>query len=295
MIIGGNKERVIANIRQAAESRDYHAKVEVDDPQLTAEQRSALVEKYLRRRSSAAYHIKNRAARTIVDAVTRSQNRSTEIVGLENIRGITGGAIITSNHFDPLDNTVIRTLAKRTGRKRLYVVSQETNLAMTGLIGFLMNYTDIIPISPSAKYMQDSFPGILKSLLDNGQFVLIYPEQEMWFRYRKPRPPKRGAYYYAAKLGVPVISCFVEMRDEERLDNEAFHKVKNILHVLPVVAPDLNKSARENSIRMMEQDYKQKKEAYEAAYGEKLSYAFQDSDIAGWIPHSCNISAEKKG
>ncbi len=33
---------------------------------------------------------------------------------------------------------------------------------------------------------------------------------------------------------------------------------------------------------MMKKDYKQKKEAYEKAYGKPLEYAFEPSDIAGW-------------
>ncbi|MEE1524319.1 MAG: 1-acyl-sn-glycerol-3-phosphate acyltransferase, partial [Lacticaseibacillus paracasei] len=39
-----------------------------------------------------------------------------------------------------------------------------------------------------------------------------------------------------------------------------------------------------NSFQMMQRDYAQKRQAYEAAYGKPLTYAFSDQDIAGWDP-----------
>ncbi|WMJ87240.1 hypothetical protein [Anaerocolumna sp. MB42-C2] len=105
----------------------------------------------------------------------------------------------------------------------------------------------------------------------------------MWFNYRKPRPLKRGAYYYAAANQVPIISCFVEIHDIRQKDNEQFYKTEYIMHVLKPIYPDNSKDIRENSLRMMETDYRQKREAYESAYGKKLYYEFGKDDIAGWI------------
>ena len=104
----------------------------------------------------------------------------------------------------------------------------------------------------------------------------------MWFNYRKPRPAKRGTYYFAARLNVPVISCFIEMQDLPEMDNEEFHKVKFIVHVLDVLYPDPEKTDRENSIEMCEKDYALKRAAYEKAYGKPLDYTFESVDIAGW-------------
>ena len=64
--------------------------------------------------------------------------------------------------------------------------------------------------------MKHDFSDILEEKLNKKQFILIYPEQEMWFNYKKPRPPKPGAYYYAAKNNVQIISCFVEMIDTHK-------------------------------------------------------------------------------
>lgn len=283
MIIGDKREQVIDNISTAAENGDFHIKVEVNDPVLTHEESTRIIEDYLDKSDTLSFKAKSYVARKIANLLTRSLNKNTEITGLENIEGLTGGAIITSNHFSPLDNTAVRHLTRKLGKKRINIVSQETNLAMPGIVGFLMNYADIIPIADNKHYMHRDFMSILSDLLQRDEYVLIYPEQEMWFNYRKPRPLKRGAYYYAAKLQVPVVSCFVEMQNLPEVDTEGFYKVKFIVHILPTIYPDKNKTVKENSIEMCRLDYEQKKQAYEKAYGKPLVYTFEEDDIAGWM------------
>lgn len=284
MIIGNNKDLVIKNIQKAVDEGKYNSKVEVDDPNLTEEQKDAIIQKYLKSRKKIKYKFNNKIARGIVNSATSIENKDTEIVGLENIKDIKTGAIITCNHFNPLDNTIIRKFVKKAGKKKFYIVVQETNLAMPGFIGFMMNYTDTIPISSTnLSYMKKEFPGIIKEKLEKKNFILIYPEQEMWFNYKKPRTFKPGAYFYAAKNHVPVISCFVEMINTKEKETEEFYKVKYVLHVLPPIYPDKNKRTKQNTVEMMQKDYEQKKAAYERAYGKKLEYNFEKEDIAGLI------------
>lgn len=282
MIIGDNREAVIANIAGAAESGAFYSKVEMNDPVLTPEQGKAIVNGYLNGRKKPVFRCKTFMARRMANAATRLLNRDTEIVGYEKAAAVTGGAILTCNHFSPLDNTVVRCLTRKLGKKRINIISQQSNFAMTGPIGFLMNYADTIPLSDEYHYLLRQLPDILEELVKKDEFVLIYPEQEMWFNYRKPRPPRKGAYHFAAKLQVPVISCFVEMQDEKEMDTANFHKVRYTLHILDVLYPDPQKSVRENSAALCEKDYALKKEAYERIYGKPLSYAFEPSDIAGW-------------
>lgn len=154
---------------------------------------------------------------------------------------------------------------------------------MKGMFGFLMNYADILPISLDHHYLCNHFEPMLKDALAAGDFVLIYPEEEMWFHYRKPRPPKPGAYYYAAKLGVPIVSCFTEIRDLPEPDEKGFRQVEYTLHILEPIFPDPEKSLRENKLAMSSRDYLQKKAAYEAIYQKELDYTFRPDDIAGWI------------
>ena len=80
--------------------------------------------------------------------------------------------------------------------------------------------------------MRHDFVDLLRQVVEQKDYILIYPEQEMWFNYRKPRPCKRGAYYYASKLGVPVISCFTEVQDLDTMDDDHFKNVQYTLHIL---------------------------------------------------------------
>lgn len=284
MFIGGSKKAVVENIKAAAEAQKFYEKVEVGDPELSEEQKSKLMKRFLFIHKTPAYSFNNWLARCVTDTVSRRENKGTEYTGLENISDIRTGAVITSNHFNPMENTAVREAMKKVGKKRMYVVCQETNYAMKGWVGFLMNYMDTVPIWKSdMEYMRHDFESMVGRLLKKKQFLLIYPEQEMWFNYRKPRPPKRGAYYYAAKYQVPVISCFVEIRDLAEKENEEFYKTRYIVHILPVIYPEADLNVRESSIRMMRKDYEQKKEAYERIYGKTLSYEFENTDIAGWI------------
>ncbi len=274
----------IANIKLQVEKGEFNGKVEEGDPSIPEEERKALLTGYVEGKKTVKGKLCNYTARSLMWVGTKLFNASTIFEGMENLEGFEGGAIITSNHFNPMDNSIVRQAIFKALHEGIYIVSQETNFAMTGFLGFFMNYADTIPVSGSLEYMQKYFNPTIAQLLKQGRKILIYPEQEMWINYRKPRPLKRGAYYYASLNMVPVISCFVEMQTLDKKSTDDFYRNRYIMHILPVIRPDPEKSVRENSRRMMETDYEQKKEAYEKAYGKELTYDFEPWDIAGWIP-----------
>lgn len=283
MIMGNDRLKVIENIKEFAQSGQFHNKVELNDPVLTSEENKILTDEFIENRKTLSFKVKTFLAVSLQQIATRIINKETKIIGFDKIPKDLKGVIITSNHFGPLENTVIRHLANKMKRKKLAIISQTTNFKMTGFLGFLMNYANTIPIYPEPRYLVKNFLFVLKDkLINKEEAVLLYPEQEMWFNYRKPRPPKNGAYFYAAKLNVPIISCFVEMIDQDKDDNEDFKKVTYVLHVLDVLYPDKDKTVKENMEEMAEKDYQLKKERYEKVYFKPLKYDFQSSDIAGW-------------
>ncbi len=282
MIVGKNREDVIKNIKAAAESGNFYAKVETDDAVLSAAEARAVAANFMARKDTIPFRIKAFFARRAAKLFTRALNRRTEIVFDGGVPDLSHGVFITSNHFSPIENTIVRHLTIKCRAKKLSIVTQVTNLCMTGPLGFLMNYADTVPIFEDAHYLNREFLCVLEERLKKGEPVLIYPEQEMWFNYKKPRPPKRGVYYFAAKLGVPVVCCFVEMKTLPKLERKNFHKVKYIIHVLGTLAPDPDKTVKENSIIMCGQDMALKTAAYERAYGKPLDYTFSPDDIAGW-------------
>lgn len=282
MILGANRPAVIENIKKNITDGNLNAKGELDDPIVSEEEKKALLNHFIERQGTFSQLNDATVARSVIKYYTKMVNAKTKIIGLEKIKDIYGGAIITSNHFNQLDNTVIKKMIQMKDNKRVYTIIQDTNLAMDGFFGFLMNNGDNIPVSDDFDYMRHAFIEQLQKVIQQKDYLLIYPEQEMWFNYRKPRPGKRGAYYYASKLNVPIISCFTQIDDLDTMDDENFRNVQYTIHVLDPIYPDPNLSDRKNSIIMQQIDYEQKKAAYEKAYGKPLVYDFSYADIAGY-------------
>lgn len=287
MIFGDNREAVIKNIQKAANKRDFTAKAEIGDPQMTLDERLKLVNDYWKNRKSFSSKINNQIGHAMLTTFAKTLAGSTEFKGLENLNNLPiGGAIVTANHFNQIDSLSIKLLANKM-HHQLSIVIEDTNLMLPGFFRYLMNYVGTIPLVQSASYIGNVFPKHLSNALAKNNWVLIYPEQEMWWNYRKPRKLQRGAYYFAAKQNVPVISLFIEIRDLPKIEKKDsnFYETKYIVHVLQPIFPDVSLSANENAHKMMEQDYQQKVAAYEKIYGKKLNYDFTDWDIAGWRGH----------
>lgn len=284
MIIGGSKKEVINNIKTNIENNELNKKVEIKDPNLSEEEINNCINKFYRNKKSPIYFIKNKIANKTVKKIAKEIYPNIDIIGLEKLENVdlTNGAIITSNHFNPLDSYNIRKIVEEKLHKKLYIVVQDTNLSMPGFLGFLFNNIEVIPLSKSPNYIIKKFVPELKKILSKGNIVLIYPEEEMWFNYRLPRPCKRGAYQFAHELDVPVISCFVKIIDTDITDNNEFNIVKYRVIINKVIYPEANESIKSDSIKMAEVDYEARKKAYENAYNKKLKYEFDINDIAGW-------------
>ena len=284
MIIGGSKKEVINNIKKNIENNELNKKVEIGDPNLSEDEIQKYINDFYRNKKKLSYFFKNKIANKTVKKISKELYPDIKINGLEklDLADLSNGAIITSNHFNPLDSYNIRKIVEEKLHKKLYIVVQDTNLAMPGFLGFLFNNIEVIPLSKSTNYIIKKFVTELKKILSKGDFILIYPEEEMWFNYRLPRPCKRGAYQFAHELDVPVISCFVKMIDTDKTDNDEFNKVKYEVSINKVIYPEAGESVKSDSRKMAEVDYEARKKAYEDAYNKKLNYEFDISDIAGW-------------
>lgn len=285
MIIGEHRRQVVENIRKNVQARHFNAKAEVDDPVLTREQRIKLVNDFWAQSEKFSHKFTNLMTRAFFGAGTLILTANQKIGSAKKVKKVPN-AVVTSNHFNQFDSLPIKRLAMK-AHKRLYFVIEDTNLMLPSWIGFLMHNVDSIPITQSVRYLGREFPKHIANVFSKkNRWILIYPEQEMWFNYRKPRPLQKGAYYYAAKMNMPIISCFVELQDKNGLEpgHPDFHTTRKILHILPTIYPNERLSVDENARRMRDIDYQQKKQAYEKAYGKKLNYNFSYDDIAGYIP-----------
>lgn len=282
MIIGGDKSKTIINIQKNIRAGELNKKAEPGDPKLTDEEVERLLARHERYHNDKFLSfVGSRPAFAMVEAIWLMHRGVTSFEGLEKLDKIKGGAIVTCNHFNPIDSIFARATIRKKFGKTPYIVIQETNLAMPGTIGYLMNNLKMVPLVKAPNYILKKFVPRVKKLVKAGEFVQIYPEEEMWFNYRKPRPCKRGTYLFAAQVGAPIIPIFVQMEDLDKDDNEQFKKLRYVVHVLDPIYPDKKKSARENSIWMAEKDYEQRVACYKKCYGKKLDYKYSKWDIAG--------------
>lgn len=225
---------------------------------------------YLQARPSN--RIKSFFARRLADLLLLHCGRDLRITleGTENLLALPrdGGAILTSNHFSKFESLCVQKAAKKVpGRHRFWRVIKGNNVFIPGLIGFLMRHCDTLPLSTNLR-TQRLFAESLTQILHAGGLVLIYPEQAMWWNYRKPRPHKPGAYFYAAKNNVPIVPLFVTMQDQPgRTDAAGFPKQAYTVHILPPIYPDPTKSLRENEQAMMQKNQELCTETYTKVYG----------------------------
>lgn len=275
---------VIENIRKAIEENNLNAKVEEGDPVVSKSDREKVILNYDTKKKKIKNKLEYYFARSLTDSIAKSVNKDTKIIGLENIQNIDSGAIITCNHFSKVDNTIVRYMLKKINKtKNFGIIVQESNFFMPGIIGWLIRNNKTIPLSLDHKYMSSNFIPTIEEMLENKSFILIYPEEEMWFNYKKPRPPKPGAYHYAVKYNVPIIPCFIQIEDTDEYEDNGFRKSRYIMHIMPPIYPDKDKDFRENKAQMREKDYEVKKQVYEKVYGKKLDYTFNPKeDIAGF-------------
>lgn len=281
-----NQERlqVIENIKNAANNREFDKKVELNDPVITEKLRQERIVNFDILRKNPINKIKRKIARNIALNYAEMFNNDTEIIGLENLESVKGGAIITSNHFSVKDSTMIFHTLKQIGKQnKLNIIVEEENILMEGHFGFILNNCGTIPISQNKEYYNKRFLPAVEKLLQKNEYVLVYPEEQMWFNYKKPRPCKIGAYHLATKNNVPVIPFFIEMREKDGFDQDGFKNIRYIIHIMKPIYPDVNKDLKTNKTEMRDKDYKLKVEAYEKAYDKKLDYNFEDWDIAGLV------------
>lgn len=200
--------------------------------------------------------------------------------GGENLRLLKDtGAVITCNHFGIPDNYILyHCIQNSLKKKRLYKVIREGNYTgFSGLFAFLFRNCNTLPLSSNRRTMVN-FMSAADTLLRRGEAVLIYPEQGMWWNYRKPRPFKIGAFKIAARAGVPVLPTFVTMKDDEtKLDEHNYPLQHYTLHVMPPVYPDKTLSEKQAAEKMKEDTFALYKAKYEEVYGVPLAYLEEES------------------
>lgn len=198
-----------------------------------------------------------------------------EINGIDNLQKVETGAMITCNHFNPFDSFSIEEVFRTSGKsknKKLYKVIREGNYTnFPGLYGFFFRNCDTLPLSSNTQTMIE-FMKAVDTILQRGDFILIYPEQSLWWNYRKPKPLKSGAFRLAARNNVPVIPIFITMEDTNMIGEDGFPVQQYIINIEEPIYPDEKLTHKQNTENMKEKNFEVWKNVYENFYKIPLEY-----------------------
>lgn len=203
--------------------------------------------------------------------------RIKEVRGIENFLKVDGGAIITSNHFNVADNYIIwheikKHMKKGLKQRNLYKVIKEGNYtASPPPFRMILRHCNTLPLSSNKETMR-KFMRSVDILLKRGEKILVYPEQAMWWNYRKPRPFKNGAFRFAVNSMKPVIPMFITMEDSDTIGPDGFPIQEHTLHIMPAIYPDKNLTKPENINMMRDKNYELCVKTYEEFYKTPLEY-----------------------
>ena len=205
-----------------------------------------------------------------------------EIRGIENLKNVKTGAMITCNHFNPFDSFTIEKVFRSTKQhrsKKLYKVIREGNYTnFPGFYGFLFRNADTLPLSSNKRTMVN-FMKAVDVILKKGDFILIYPEQSMWWNYRKPKPLKDGAFKMATRSNVPVVPIFITMEDSDIIGEDGFPIQEYTVNIEKPIYPDPEKKKKENTVMMKDKNYEVWKKIYEDFYQVPLEYKCDQEEV----------------
>ena len=198
-----------------------------------------------------------------------------DVRGIENLNKVSTGAIVTCNHFNPFDCFTIEKVFRMSGKieeKRLYKVIREGKYTnFPGLYGFFFRNCDTLPLSSNKRTMIQ-FMKAVDILLQKGDFILIYPEQSLWWNYRKPKPLKNGAFKMAVRNNVPVIPIFITMEDSDIIGDDGFPIQEYIVNIAEPIYPDNNLQPKERVEKLLNKNFEIWKNIYEDFYKIPLEY-----------------------
>ena len=234
-------------------------------------------------RSSVKSKLKSKFAYSVArifmnDMIAKKQLIIKAIKGLENYAGLQSGAVVTCNHFNAMDSFAMQIAYEASGQKKrkFYRVIREGNYTnFPGFYGMLMRNCNTFPLSSNKQTMR-KFMKSVDAILTGGHFLLIYPEQSMWWNYRKPKPLKKGGFIMATKNNVPVLPCFITMEDSDVKDGDGFFVQEYTIHIGKPIYPDAKKKRSENVQAMMDENFACWKNIYEKTYGIPLQYADEE-------------------
>lgn len=269
--IGWDKMTVEERISYLVKNEKYNVHVNIDPPTYKLNKMD-----YLRKNPVAKIKtaFANFLAKNYIEKMIKSgQLRIKKIVGLENLQNIDGGAILTCNHFNPFDNFAVQKVFEKVKKpkQKMWKIILEGNYTNPPCLSFFFKNCDTFPLGSNIHVMGEMIKSV-NTVLDRGDYILIYPEEAMWPNYKTPRPLRDGAFNFAVKANKPVVPIFITLEDSEVLDQNGQPLQDYTVHVLPAIYPKSELSRKENIEYMKNANFDAWKQVYEDFYGKELEY-----------------------
>ena len=269
-----HKLELLRRIAALEKRQLWHLDVE-DDPEtypLMPDQIDYLNERFSNKIKNKIANIAG--ARFFDKMIANKQLIIKEVRGIENFTAVEGGRIVTCNHFSVGDNYAVWVaLRDHMDGKFLYKVIREGNYTNPPKpFGLFMRHCNTLPLS-SQRATMVKFMKAFAELLRRGETILIYPEQGMWWNYKKPRPMQDGAFSIAVRNKAPIVPIFITMEDSDVIDPDGFPVQEYTLHIMPAIYPNPTLSLREAKEDMRKKNYDAWVQVYEHFYDKKLVYA----------------------
>lgn len=271
-----DREEILEKIKEFEKEGKFDMDVENDPETIPLKLEDV---DYLKKKikSKAKTYVANKIGERFLNSIIRSNRLIIkDIIGLENLESTQGtGAVITCNHFNPFDAfameyTFRNSELKKT--KRLYKVIREGNYTnFPGMYGFFFKNCYTLPLSSSNVVMSE-FMKSCDIILRRGDLILVYPEQSLWWNYRKPKPYKSGAFRIASRNDVPVVPMFITMNDSNIIGEDGFPIQEYTINIGEPIYPESHLNEKENAEKMMEENFEFCRKTYESTYGIKLTY-----------------------
>ena len=156
---------------------------------------------------------------------------------------LSNGAITIANHVAMWDYICV--MKALHNFKWTYLLSWDKNV--NGESGPLVRMVGGIPIPENDTDATVAFNHTIKKLLEEKNFLHIYPEGSMWEFYTPIRPFKRGAASIAIKNNKPILPMAFSYRKPSWIGRKIFRKNANFTLSIgkPLFAnPDLDKSSQ---------------------------------------------------
>jgi len=270
------REQILDRIKQLEAEGNFDVDVENDPPSkiLMPDDIDYLRQKL--KNKISRYFVSKYAEKGMNRLIKKNQLIIKEVKGIENLKKVNGSAFITSNHFHPFENIAIyKTIMKySTNKNGFYRIIKEGNFTVppNGFEKFF-KHCNTLPLSSCTSTMKKFF-NALAVIVKRNNYILIYPEQHMWWNYKKPRPFKDGAFKFAYKYNVPIIPCFITMKDSTKyIDKDGYPVQEYTIHIMEPIYKDETLNNKNAIQKMKNQNFEMCKYVYEKTYGTKLKYS----------------------